>query len=121
MKQFDKVDLKVIESIKKGNNCAQTVFYYFQDEHGHTDEKIKSHYVNGGGRAPNNLCGALYAAQELLKEQEKENMISELNKQFNENIGGITCSDIRGNNLAPCIVCKDVAIKIVKDLLKECY
>ena len=49
MKKFDKVDLKIIESVKKGNNCAQTVYYYFQDEHGHTDDKINNFEIYGAG------------------------------------------------------------------------
>ena len=61
---------------------------------------------------------ALFASQKLLLEQKKYLKIDELNKQFKEKIGANTCKNIRGNNLAPCIVCKDVAVKIVKELLK---
>lgn len=117
MNRIKEIYLKVIESVKKRNNCAQTIYYYFQEKHGHSNEKILSHRINGGGRAPGNLCGALFAAQELLKEQGYENKVDELNKEFQNKIGALTCSDIRGKNLAPCIVCKDVAIKILERLL----
>lgn len=118
MPKFKEIHPKIIESVKMRNNCAQTVYYYFQEHHGHSDEKISNHKVNGGGNAPGNLCGALFAAQELLKEQGKSEKVEELNKLFKDKIGGITCNDIRGNNLAPCIMCKNVAVKITEELLE---
>ena len=36
------IDPKVIESIKKGNNCAQTIYYCFQEKHNHSDDQINS-------------------------------------------------------------------------------
>ena len=48
-------------------NCAQAILKGFQQEFGITDQEIEEFRNNGGGRAEGGICGALFAAEKLLR------------------------------------------------------
>ncbi|MFC2149719.1 C-GCAxxG-C-C family (seleno)protein, partial [Candidatus Auribacterota bacterium] len=47
-------------------NCAQAILKAFQPATGMTDEVIASFKSAGGGRAEGGVCGAIYAARQVV-------------------------------------------------------
>ena len=86
-------------------NCAQAVAKAFERDD--LAEPLKS---CGGGKAPDGLCGALYAAM-LLAGEERGDAIKE---KFLEEIGHLECKAIRRNRQATCTDCVRRSAEIVK-------
>lgn len=97
---------------KEGYNCAQAVLKAFEEEHNISSEMIEEYRANGGGRAENGLCGALYAALNILNNPEKTAL---LKQAFLEKAGAIHCSEILALENLPCPGCVDLAAKIVSE------
>lgn len=72
-------------------NCAQAILKGFQKEFSISDQEIEKFRAWGGGRAKDGVCGALFAAEQLLSRIGKQSVIEE----FRKNAGGILCSDIK--------------------------
>jgi hypothetical protein len=72
-------------------NCAQAVLKGFQTEFNISDTEIEEYRAWGGGRAEDGMCGALFAAERLLRQIGKESVIEE----FHQIAGGTLCSDIK--------------------------
>jgi len=72
-------------------NCAQAVLKGFQKEFNISNEEIEEYRAWGGGRAKGGMCGALYAAERLLRQIGKESVVEE----FNNRAGGVLCDDIK--------------------------
>ncbi|KAL7714766.1 C_GCAxxG_C_C family protein [Entamoeba marina] len=68
----------------------------------------------GGGRAPENYCGALYAAMQILGDEKKDQLIEKF-KQGSQ--GCIKCKEIRGGNIIPCNQCVKNASKAIEELI----
>ena len=99
----------------KGYNCAQTV-YYSQIKHGAVCEKTMEELGQaGGGRAPDGLCGALYAAKLHLPEERK----IEIRTQFEEVGGSVRCRDIRKARKMSCHDCVAEAADFLEKNLGE--
>ena len=56
---------KATSAFRKPYSCAQTIYAAFS---GSDDSKLAYYKENSGGRAPENMCGALFAAMELAPE-----------------------------------------------------
>ena len=91
-------------------NCAQAILKNFQSEYSISQEMIDSYSAYGGGRAENGLCGALYAAKNLLNDPKK---IELLNDAFLKKAGSVKCKGILKLKKLPCAGCVDLAAKIV--------
>ena len=63
----------------------------------------------GGGRAPDGLCGALYAALQLLPETEHE----AAKQRFAAAAGAIRCREIKAGGF-PCVQCVALAESLLK-------
>ena len=72
-------------------NCAQAILKGFQKEFEISDKEIEEYRAWGGGRAEGSMCGALFAAERLLRQIGKESVIEE----FKQKAGGVLCSDIK--------------------------
>ena len=72
-------------------NCAQAIMKGFQKELSISDQEIEEFRAWGGGRAKDGVCGALFAAEQLLGRIGKQSVVDE----FRKNAGGILCSDIK--------------------------
>jgi hypothetical protein len=86
-------------------NCAQTVASVTEDENIISDMKSC-----GGGRAPDGLCGALYAAI-MISPPEKR---AEVRKEFEKRLGAQTCTELKQDLKVPCPVCVRVAAEVAK-------
>lgn len=80
-------------------NCAQAILKSRQENLNISDENIELHYRSkGGGRAENGICGALYAAVQMLEEEDAQEFISKAKEYF----GAITCKKLKGELKIPC-------------------
>lgn len=92
-------------------NCAQSVLKSFQKEFNIQDEVIEEFRAFGGGRAPEGTCGALFAADFLIKKLGKDSIKSE----FIDQVGSYACLDIKRKNKVPCLDC----VRIADELLEK--
>ena len=99
----------------KGYNCAQTV-YNSQRKHGPVDEtKLFELGGAGGGRAPDGLCGALYAAKLNLPSERK----AEIRARFEAVGGSVRCREIRKARQLSCQDCVAEAADYLEKNLGE--
>jgi hypothetical protein len=96
-------------------NCAQAVLKGFQNELNISQEKIDSFRAFGGGRAPEGLCGALFAAETLLAESGKPSV----REEFAAEAGDITCRGIKTGTKTSCLQCAQIADKLLEKILLE--
>ncbi len=92
-------------------HCAQAIFKTFQYISGMTDEDIAGYANAGGGKAPGGVCGALYAAQVLLDDDQ---LTFQLASQFNGSAGASTCKPIRKKKIMSCKDCVAFAAEFVE-------
>jgi len=78
-------------SLPEKLNCAQSVLRGFQDQFNISDAEIEEYRAWGGGRAEGGVCGALFAAERLLRQIGKESVIEDFRNQG----GGILCTEIK--------------------------
>ena len=89
----------------KRYNCAQAVAKAFE-----RNDLVESLQFCGGGKAPEGLCGALYAAM-LLAGEERDDVVKE---KFLEEIGHLECKVIRKNGQVTCTDCVRRSAEIVE-------
>ena len=89
----------------KRMNCAQSVISAFKEKFDLNEETIEAFRVYGAGRAPEGLCGALYAAKYILEKGFEEGKVNELEKYFIEQAGAVKCHEIRAGKKLSCLGC----------------
>ncbi len=90
-------------------NCAQAILKGFQHHFQIEDEEIETFRAYGGGRATEGLCGALHAANHLMKKIGRE----PLNKHFTEKVTHEKCKDIKLNKTYTCEECVRIADELI--------
>lgn len=68
-------------------NCAQSILLAWKDEFSVEDSEIETFSKYGGGRAPDNICGALFASNYLIKKKGGADILSD----FEKKLGFTTC------------------------------
>ena len=96
-------------------NCAQSILKAFQSQLNISEETIAKFQKHGGGRAPEGICGALFAADYLLKQQGKNS----IHKTFNQKAGAVTCIELKRNKKIPCEMCVKIADKLLEEKLAD--
>ena len=81
-------------------NCAQSVLALCGNE-----GRIEEFAEFGGGRAPEGLCGALYAALQLVPDEKR----GALRRAFAEEAGAEKCLDIKKGSGTSCQMCVAIA------------
>ncbi|MFP4472868.1 MAG: C-GCAxxG-C-C family (seleno)protein [Candidatus Omnitrophota bacterium] len=95
---------------KEGYNCAQAVLKIMQKSGMSVpSEDVEAMSRCGGGRAPEGLCGALYAALEITPPERR----AELGAAFEQAVGSRYCREIRRGKMAPCRDCVACAVDIL--------
>jgi hypothetical protein len=89
-------------------NCAQSVLHAFQQHRNVSEEDIAQARRLGNGRAEDGLCGALYAALELVRDPSARDS---LRSAFVAEAGSDKCDDIS----IPCVEC----VRLAASLLAE--
>jgi len=108
---------KSIEAYKeKRLNCAQSILSGFKDSHNVSDEEILEAKKNGGGRAPENKCGALHSASELVGD---ETAIKRIEAEFRSKAGSIKCREIRGQGKLSCAECVELSAKLLEEITEK--
>ena len=89
-------------------NCAQSVAIAANHKIPQEDGYIESLSAFGGGRAHDNMCGALYAAKEIAKKvnPEKADLII---AEFVKEVGSYKCKEIRSERKISCLKCVEIA------------
>ena len=97
-------------------NCAQSVALAWKDKKQPATDLHNQFSGFGHGRAPDGLCGALYAACEIAGDPKSE----ALKEQFERKTAGHTaCREIRRNRAMPCADCVATAAGLLDELTKE--
>jgi len=91
-------------------NCAQAVLKAYQEEFQIDEQEITAYKAWGGGRAKDGICGALFAAKNLLDNAENEL----LEKDFAAELGTIYCHELKQTKNT-CIDCVRLADKLVEE------
>ncbi len=91
-------------------NCAQAVC------HGAgRDDLIELMAQCGGGKAPEQRCGALHAAQFIAGSQKSEKLLA----VFLEQNGAVTCSELKMGKKVSCQDCVRTASSILEGILQN--
>lgn len=98
------------------HNCAQAIVYKYAALLGITpDEALERFAGYAAGRAPGGLCGALFAAKQLIPDRAQE-----IEDEFKKATSGyLTCADIKGQSGTPCPVCVATIDSILEKLTGE--
>ena len=100
--------LKVFRQPPERLNCAQSVLYAWREVFGDTAIKVADLKPFGAGRAPEGLCGAVYAACLLAP-----NRADELKAAFASRVGSLYCKEIRAAKKHPCAECVAQAAELL--------
>ncbi len=91
-------------------NCAQAVAYAFAGDEAARAEAIEAYRSNGGGRTPDNECGALFAARRIVQQRHGDTDL--LARRFTEKLGHSTCRALRQQQI-PCTECVRAAAELL--------
>jgi hypothetical protein len=92
--------LKVFRQPPDRLNCAQSVLYAWREVIGDTAITVADLKPFGAGRAPDGLCGAVYAACQIAPGRAEE-----LKAAFAARLGSLHCKEIRAAKKYPCADC----------------
>lgn len=93
---------EALSKFRKPYNCAQTVYVAVKPEDA---EGIAGLANCGGGKAPDGICGALYAAIKL-----KPQDMAAIKANFKETTGSEYCCEIKTVHKTPCERCVECAL-----------
>ena len=96
-------------------NCAQSILKGFQEEFNISAGRIAEFKAWGGGRAPEGVCGALFAADILLAELEKPS----IKEKFKTEVGNTNCLAIKRENKVSCLNCVRIADELLEKEIKK--
>jgi hypothetical protein len=100
--------LKVFRQPPDRLNCAQSVLYAWREVFGETTITIADLKPFGAGRAPDGLCGAVYAACQLAPDRAEA-----LKAAFAARLGSLSCKEIRAAKKHPCADCVAEAAELL--------
>lgn len=109
------LDVAVFLFRKGRRNCAEAVFEAWQQVSGRNLEMSENLSKCGSGRAPQGLCGAIYAAQLVADETEK----AELTDRFADAAGSLVCREIRSMRKLSCTACVELAAALLEKNLQK--
>jgi len=100
--------LKVFRQPPDRLNCAQSVLYAWREVFGDTKTTIPELKPVGAGRAPEGLCGAIYAACLLAPDRAEG-----LKAAFAARVGSLYCKEIRAAKKHCCADCVAEAAELL--------
>lgn len=101
--------LKAFHQPPEDYNCAQAVLAAYQYCTGNTVSPLSEFKRFGGGRAPENECGALHAACLCHPVS-----AAKLRAQFQEALGARACHELKRKLKVPCIHCVQTAAALLQ-------
>ena len=101
---------QALATFRKPYSCAQTIWAAFAD----TDEATLAYMKEkSGGRAPDNMCGALFAAMSLNPQKAEE-----IKQAFIQKNGDFRCGELKQVLRVPCQECVKTACQILENSQK---
>ncbi len=97
---------QALERFRNPYSCAQTIWAAY----GGGDDRLDEMKANSGGRAPDNMCGALYAALQILPEGKRR----ETEEKFAKLAGSTKCLEIKTKFKTPCQDCVKFAATLLE-------
>jgi hypothetical protein len=94
-------------------NCAQFVAEILREQFPLDEQTVASFSSCGGGRAPEECCGAFYAAK-LILERYSPQRTGEVMEQFRSFGGSLKCREIKALKKKSCRECIEKAVEIIK-------
>ncbi|HTP25228.1 MAG TPA: C-GCAxxG-C-C family (seleno)protein [Anaeromyxobacteraceae bacterium] len=91
-------------------NCAQSVLKGFREQVEISQQDIDEAQGLGAGKAPDGICGALYAALRLLENPEERETVR---GAFAVRTGSEQCRAIRKARRVSCVQCVEIAAKLL--------
>ena len=126
---------KAVEKHKSGYNCAQAVACVFADKVGYSEDELfrLTEGFGGGMGGTQGVCGAVsamvlvvggigsFGINKLPETNKKVSYASarELMEKFEERVGTIMCSEIKGKMLCSCDGCIEAAVEILEEFIGE--
>jgi len=99
-----KTAVELFTSVPKLHNCAQAVI-----EGSGSPERVPEMAAFGGGRAPEGMCGALYAATQAVSEDKRQALIDD----FLSEMPSTKCRELKEHGV-PCVKCVEVGERLAK-------
>ena len=100
---------------RKHYNCAQKILSAFASTYETPQSIIDDFRKDGGGRAADGECGALFAAKYLLRHNSCA--MQKIEEEFRRIVGETKCIPIRTEGKVSCNDCVDIAIKLLRSLV----
>lgn len=94
--------------------CAQAILKGFQKEFSVSQEQIDEYVAYRGGNAPDGVCGAVYAANQLLAKMGKTGITEE----FSARAGSDKCFEIKTVHRFPCPECIKLADQLIEEKIR---
>ena len=102
--------LELFGAFPRKHNCAQAVACGLGAD-GLYDDLSSC----GGGRAPGGMCGALYAAMQMVPEAER----LRLQEEFAAALGAVDCAALKQQLNVPCVECVRIAAEAAERLMEK--
>lgn len=93
------------------HNCAQAIANKWKELFEDEETIVDQMKANGGGRAPEGLCGAIYAAMQAVPADKRDDLL----KAFEQRVGQRNCLDIKKVAKVPCVTCINVADELLEE------
>ncbi|KNY26093.1 C-GCAxxG-C-C family protein [Pseudobacteroides cellulosolvens] len=97
-------------------NCAQSVISAFKDKFNLSAETVELFKACGGGRAPEGLCGAFYAAKYIMGKNNAEKISADLENYFLDQAGSVKCHEIRRCRKMSCVDCVEKSCEYLEKI-----
>ncbi len=107
---MDRIE-KALSKFHKPYSCAQAVWAAFADEN---ENNLAAMREKSGGRADGNMCGALFAAIQILPENERDSVVA----GFECKAGSCKCRELKTAHHTKCEECVRIASEILASKLK---
>lgn len=111
-------NLKAVETFhhpEYRHNCAQAIVNKWHSQFGLPQSVIDDMIAFGGGRSPEGLCGALYAAVELLPMADDKKQIID---EFRNITGQTKCRALKCDKKVTCEQCVDIADSLIEKVVR---
>lgn len=96
-------------------NCGQSVISAFKEKFSLSEEMVGNFAKYGGGRAPDGVCGALFAAKTILSASKPEKVL-ECESHLLTLAGALKCRDIRSSGKLSCLGCVEKVSEILENI-----
>ena len=100
-------------------NCAQAILCAFQETLDIQDDVIEKYSEFGTGRAPENKCGAIFAAEYVLELTDHVDQIQPLLNLFESEAGSVKCREIRHAKKMSCLGCVQNSARFLSEVILD--